>query len=96
MIILDPSYRNECTVWFGDGNVQTLRGSVSEICRCIYNYVMDDYIHFKHEGLFETSTRQIHKVYIDTKGIGHKYCDWFEHMGVEVNECTYERRIHNE
>lgn len=90
-IFLDPGFKQECTVWFDDGNVQTLKGNIEEICVRIRNYVIDN---FDDEDGKIVRTVQTKGVYLDIMGVGHAYYDILtRNYNIEVNKCKHEKRI---
>lgn len=89
-IYLDPGYKNECTVWFDNGNVQTLKGNVEEILYRLKNAVLiDDY----NENGVKIGEHQVIDVYLDTAGVGMNYVIGLSNMGIKFKKCTYEKLI---
>lgn len=91
-IFLDPSYREVCTVWWDDGNVQTLKGNIEEICTKIKNYVIYNYCDEDTGEIIRTV--QVKDVYLDTMGIGMSYVMCLSDMGVKFKKCTYNKIIY--
>lgn len=89
-IYLDPGFKNECTIWFGDGNIQTLKGFPEDICNRIREYVIRD--EFDNEGK-RIGRIQIADVHIDTMGIGMVYFNILDDMFVKMSKCTYKKYI---
>lgn len=89
-IYLDPGFKNECTVWFEDGNIQTLKGYPEKICKKIYNYVIDRY---EDEDGNLVRCVQVKEVYIDIAGIGGMYEHILNDMLVKTERCTYRKYI---
>lgn len=89
-IFLDVSFRKECTVWFEDGNVQTLKGNIEDICIRIRNYVIDNFDDEEGNIVRRVQTKE---VYLDTMGEGSQYVNILKSLGVEFKECTYYKLI---
>lgn len=88
-IFLDP-HREGCTVWFSDGNIQTLRGDIPNICNRIKNYVIDKLDDNKGNIVRKV---QVVKVYLDHVGIGLVYKSCLNDLGVKIDMCTYNKVI---
>ena len=88
-IFLDP-HREGCTVWFSDGNIQTLRGSIDSVCRRIENYVTD----YIREGNGEPKKIQTVEVFLDRMGVvGNMYYSNLIDLKVSFKTCTFNKII---
>lgn len=98
-IFLDPGFENECTIWFDNGNIQTLIGNIEQNCIKIRNYVIDMYViencEINNNDEYGELTMQYQKVniYLDIKGIGLAYANELDKLGVKYNKCTYNKII---
>ena len=88
-IYLDPN-REGCTVWFDNGNIQTLKGDVRDICGKIKDFSV---ISIFDPIEMKSHKRQIVKIYLDIAGIGVLYGVELKSIGVEFEKCKYKKLI---
>lgn len=80
-IYIDSNLENKsCKIWFEDGNIQILKGDLTDICNRIRNYVLD-------------SESKINEVYVDHLGFGATYVDRLQRLGLDVKACSYSKLI---
>ena len=87
-IYLDPHIEG-CTVWFSDGNIQSLKGDIRNICKRIKDFVVIT----KYDYQDNPVKYQKIKVYLDTMGIGVSYGIELEAIKVKFERCTYQKII---
>ena len=87
-IYLDPHIEG-CNVWFSDGNAQSLKGDIKDICERVKNFVIVTEYDYKNRPI----QYQKVAVYLDILGIGSSYEAILNEIGVEFERCTYEKLI---
>ena len=87
-IYLDPHIEG-CTVWFSDGNIQSLKGDIRSICKRIRDFIV--VTEYDYQG--NPIKYQKANVYLDTMGIGVYYGIELEAIKVKFERCTYQKRI---
>ena len=80
-IYIDSNLENKsCKIWFEDGNIQILKGDITDICNRIGSYVLDN-------------ESKIDGVYVNHLGFGATYVDTLQRLGLDVKVCSYNKLI---